>query len=404
MAGKLLSRVGIAALLGVGAAGVAALVVVKQRITLVVAEQAEHSTRGPDPIDLLRADVAGLREDLGALSQALGPQLGRLHEALEAAANERAQAEQATLERTRAELERLAARVETLDASVARVQRDLALSLARVERSVAPLQESSSSEALARAVEPILVDVSLGDALAAPSTAPSTASSADVAPEPPPRSPAAPPEPKRKFLSFSLPSQSFAFEGRQRLALVPSLSRVGFDAKSTLHDFSGVTQKIEGELEVDLAQPDLGVVGTVRVDARSLDTGMADRDENMRAHLDVAAHPELRFAWTGLKHARVDARAQTVEGVACGKLSIRGVERDVTLPVRVSVDASKRVAIEGELEIAMKDWGVEPPSQLGVIRVENKIKVWLALRARSLGPAPANSEGAATAPGASRDP
>jgi hypothetical protein len=35
----------------------------------------------------------------------------------------------------------------------------------------------------------------------------------------------------------------------------------------------------------------------------------------------------------------------------------------------------------------MKDWGVEPPSQLGMIRVENKLKLWIALRARSLGAA-----------------
>jgi hypothetical protein len=33
----------------------------------------------------------------------------------------------------------------------------------------------------------------------------------------------------------------------------------------------------------------------------------------------------------------------------------------------------------------MSDFGVTPPSQLGVINVEDEVKIWIALRARSLG-------------------
>ena len=76
-----------------------------------------------------------------------------------------------------------------------------------------------------------------------------------------------------------------------------------------------------------------------------------------------------------------------VEGTALGKLSLRGVEREVAMPVRVSVDASKRVAIEGELTLKMSSFGIEPPSQLGMIKVEDEVKLWIALRARSLGAA-----------------
>jgi polyisoprenoid-binding protein YceI len=409
MAGKFLSSVGVVALVALGVGGIAALAVVKQRITLVVHdEQQASATRGPEPLELLRADLAQLREDFGAFTQALGPQLEQLHASLDGASSERAQAAQAALAkleaRSQADGVAFAARLEELSQSLARTQSEQAASLVWLERTFAAVTARASEvdaaaaetqAQLSAAVTPTPSDTP-SETAAASVAAPAQPSTPAAADEPSTAAPASNPdvaaqapasEPKRAFLSFSLPSQSFSFAGRQRLALVPSLSRVGFDAKSTLHDFSGVTQKVEGELEVDLANPAAGCSGAVRVDARSLDTGMADRDAGMREQLSVDAHPQLRFAWTGVRDAQVDAAAQKLTAVALGKLAIKGVEREVAFPVRVSVDASKRVAIEGELEVAMKDWGVEPPSQLGMIRVENKLKLWIALRARSLGAA-----------------
>jgi polyisoprenoid-binding protein YceI len=409
MAGKFFSGVGVVALVALGVGGIAALAVVKQRITLVVHdEQQASATRGPEPLELLRADLAQLREDFGAFTQALGPQLEQLHASLDGASSERAQAAQAALAkleaRSQADGVALAARLEALSQSLARTQSEQAASLVWLERTFAAVTARASEvdaaaaetqAQLSAAVTPTPSDMP-SETAAASVAAPAQPSAPAAADEPSTAAPASNPdvaaqapasEPKRAFLSFSLPSQSFSFAGRQRLALVPSLSRVGFDAKSTLHDFSGVTQKVEGELEVDLANPAAGCSGAVRVDARSLDSGLADRDAGMREQLSVDAHPQLRFTWTGVRDAQVDAAAQKLTAVALGKLAIKGVEREVAFPVRVSVDASKRVAIEGELEVAMKDWGVEPPSQLGMIRVENKLKLWIALRARSLGAA-----------------
>lgn len=409
MAGKFLSSVGVVALVALGVGGIAALAVVKQRITLVVHdEQQASATRGPEPLELLRADLAQLREDFGAFTQALGPQLEQLHASLDGASSERAQAAQAALAkleaRSQADGVAFAARLEALSQSLARTQSEQAASLVWLERTFAAVTARASEvdaaaaetqAQLSAAVTPTPSDTP-SETAAASVAAPAQPSAPAAADEPSTAAPASNPdvaaqapasEPKRAFLSFSLPSQSFSFAGRQRLALVPSLSRVGFDAKSTLHDFSGVTQKVEGELEVDLANPAAGCSGAVRVDARSLDSGLADRDAGMREQLSVDAHPQLRFTWTGVRDAQVDAAAQKLTAVALGKLAIKGVEREVAFPVRVSVDASKRVAIEGELEVAMKDWGVEPPSQLGMIRVENKLKLWIALRARSLGAA-----------------
>jgi polyisoprenoid-binding protein YceI len=406
MAAKWLSIVGVTALVACGAAGVAALLVVPQRVTLVVAEERADAARGPDPTELLRADVAQLREDLGALSSALGPQLQQLHDALDAADSERSAALRDGAQKLREGVAALDGRVAQLERSVQNADAERRSAAERVERSLESLVASArrvaeAPDATADTPADVAAPERTADATAGVEAPPNVevAAVAKVEAVEAPSAPEVPTEaaaPKRAFLAFSLPSQAFSFQGRQRLAVVPSLSRVGFDAKSTLHDFSGVTQKVEGEFEVDLAAPQHACSGAVRAEAKSLDTGMADRDKGMRELLGASEHAQIAFVWTSFRDAKVDAAAQRVDGVAVGRLTIKGVEREVAMPVRVSVDASKRVAIEGEMKLALRDFGLEPPSQLGMISVENEMKVWIALRARSLGAAPTKTDSAAT--------
>jgi len=401
MAGKLLSTIGVAALIAFGLGGVAALLVVKDRVTLVVQPDESDAVRGPEPLDLVRAEIATLRDDLNAFAAALGPQLEQLHSALESEGADRERASQAEfqaqIERVRADGAALASRVEALANAVERARSVQEQSFTRVEGALTALatadeqaREAALADAARRAAELARAEEerSAAAARAAERAAAESEAAATRIEQETAAAAATEGGAKKSFLSFSLPSQSFQFEGRQRLAIVPSLSRVGFDAKSTLHDFSGVTQKVEGELTVDLAAPAAGCAGKVSVDAKSLDTGLADRDSGMREKLDVQKHPQLTFEWTGFRDARVDSAAQTAAGTAVGRLSLRGVVREVAMPVRVSVDASKRIAIEGELTLKMSSFDIEPPSQLGMIKVEDDVKVWIALRARSLGAAP----------------
>lgn len=398
MAGKLLAGIGVAALMVFGVGGLVALGVVRERVTLVVQDSSVSAQRGPAPVELLAEDVAAVRADLAALGAALGPQLEELHASLDGAAAQRGAAQSATIERLNSAVVALSARVDSLAAASAEREARALAALEELRATSSALAQNATTGAGAAteiAAAPALPSTDSSADSSAPVAAPAVEAAPGPVAEAPPAQldPTPPPEPAapapRKFLSFTLPSKSFSFAGRQRLSIVPSLSRVGFDAKSTLHDFSGVTQKVEGELEVDLAQPALAPAGSVLVDARSLDTGMADRDAAMREHLDTQRHAQVRFTWTELRDAQVDLAQQRLSAVAVGRLSIKGVEREVAMPVQVSVDSSQRVGIEGELKLRLRDFGVEPPSQLGMIRVENEVRVWISLRARSLGAAKA---------------
>jgi polyisoprenoid-binding protein YceI len=72
----------------------------------------------------------------------------------------------------------------------------------------------------------------------------------------------------------------------------------------------------------------------------------------------------------------------TVSGRVSGQMTIHGQSRQIEMPVKLHVDDSRRLVIEGETPLKMSDYGVEVPSKLGVISVDDQVKIWIALRAR----------------------
>ena len=327
MLGKLFQWTGVLAVFALCAAAAGALWIAKDRVRLVV--QADAAAPGPDPVALLRDDVAALQREFAELRSSMGPAFERLGTAID----ERAEARHAE--------------VKALAASVAE---------------------------LARAVDALTVRA------AAPLPVAEPALSAAPAPEPAAEPPAAA---KAAFLSFALPDATLRFDEPATYALIPELCRVGFDAKSTLHDFTGVTSKVAGQFIADFDDPSGAWRGEVACEAGALATGLDGRDENLREHLDAAHHPQIVFTIAGFAPEAVDAVRQTAAGAVSGRMTIRGRSRDVSMPIRISVDASKRIVIEGQMPLKLSDYDVPVPSQLGgAITMQDEVSVWIALRAR----------------------
>ena len=165
---------------------------------------------------------------------------------------------------------------------------------------------------------------------------------------------------------------------------MPDLCRVGFDAKSTLHDFSGVTSKVTGHFAADLDDAAGAWTGEVACDAGTLLTGVEGRDTNMYEYLATKEHPQIAFKITKFAPAAngIDATKQTVRGDIHGTMTIRGVSREIVMPITVEVDASKRLVVKGQVPLKLSDYSVPVPSQLGVINMQPEVKVWISLRAR----------------------
>lgn len=323
--------------------------------------------RPEDPrIEEARREAAMLRDRLEVLSAdtvALAGAIERGFGGLAGALEERAAADGAAVRDLASRLTSLEAQVERLSRAETQRAEQLAAALRDLPRGAEVVLEPVVVEAA-----PVLVEAS------EPEPEPEPAPVAEAAP-----APAAP----RSFLAFSLPSQEQGFEGVRTYEVLGDLSRVGFDAVSTLHDFTGTSARVRGSVQVDLAHPADGIRGQIEIDARSLSTSNEGRDAAMFEHLEVAKHPRIVFTPTGFAVDSVDAEARAVEGTVRGRLAVHGVEREVEMQVRGHLDEARRLVIEGEMPLSLPDYDVEVPSKLGLISMEESVRVWIHLRARA---------------------
>jgi polyisoprenoid-binding protein YceI len=329
----------------------------------------ESAAAADSPAVLALADeVNALHADVRALASGLGENLTTLHQALTSTLDEHAAA---------SELRMAALRDEVGSRSPSSPPDGLA-DLRREIQELRRSFERAGSDSPARSVS--LPELAVEEP--APLEPEPTPAAVAAAPAPAALE-ALEPKPRKSFLAFKLPSDEFRFDERRSWALVPTLSRVGFDAKTTLHDFTAVTSSLTGELEVDLSKPGEAPRARLVAQAKTLASGNTDRDEAMREHLAVEEHPEIVFELASFAPAELDLAAMKASGKARGKMTIRGVTQEVEMPIEVAVDDARRLCIEGEMMLDLERFQVSVPNKLGLITMEKEVKVWISLRLRT---------------------
>lgn len=139
--------------------------------------------------------------------------------------------------------------------------------------------------------------------------------------------------------------------------ILPSESRVGFSiSKWRILRKEGMFRDFGGEVSIDWENPSASRVEVTVEAASRLDTHDRHRDETVRSDdfLDVAHHPTLRF-----ESRRISPLGKGLYEVT-GDLTIRGVTRRVTAPVRVTPAAgtASLMRFTGSFRIRRTDFGV----------------------------------------------
>lgn len=165
--------------------------------------------------------------------------------------------------------------------------------------------------------------------------------------------------------------------GPLRYVIDPAASEIRFKATSRLMDADGTFHRFSGEVVADpgkLATARL----TITVAAASIDTGIRMRDSHLRSDdfLDVERHPAIRF-----ESVRVEPRGGHLTVV--GNLSMRGVTREIAVPVEAEVGERTLIA-RGEFVLNRRDYGVSYQSRLNPIA--DAVRVGFSIRARPAGP------------------
>jgi polyisoprenoid-binding protein YceI len=132
----------------------------------------------------------------------------------------------------------------------------------------------------------------------------------------------------------------------------PAKSRIAFSVEQVGKVAAGRIGSWTGTIVFDTG--DLAAARIdIRMDMRTAATGTKDVDDMMRGpnFLDVAGQPEARFVSTGVTARGGDGYE------ARGKLTIRGVTRDVVLPFTLRLQGNQATA-RGTLPIKRLDYGI----------------------------------------------
>jgi polyisoprenoid-binding protein YceI len=109
----------------------------------------------------------------------------------------------------------------------------------------------------------------------------------------------------------------------------PSHSTIAFKVRHMLGTAKGKFSKFSGTIVVDRDHPEQSSV-TVMIEAASIDTGIAKRDEHLRGELfDVAKYPAITFKSRRVKQTGANT------GEIAGDLTMHGVTRAITLNVQL---------------------------------------------------------------------
>lgn len=154
-------------------------------------------------------------------------------------------------------------------------------------------------------------------------------------------------------------------------------SKLTFSAFTRVFDVEGtfgnwhVTARIDPD---DLASAELNV----NVDVASLATGLNARDEHLRNEdfLFVEKHPNATFT-----SSRVEVKSDSAI-VVTGDLSIRGISKQVSVPVRItrSADDSGSIGAAGVIRINRHDFGVSYKGGLLVPKIDDNVDIGFDVR------------------------
>ncbi|MCM2272223.1 MAG: YceI family protein [candidate division Zixibacteria bacterium] len=153
--------------------------------------------------------------------------------------------------------------------------------------------------------------------------------------------------------------------------LDPTASRdtVYFRSTAKLEFIEGKSNNIEGRFSVDPNHVDSGVTGLLRVDLRTLKTGIETRDGHMRdRHLHTDKYPYAFFevdSVTGIPQ-RLDAGITHV-GKVFGFFYIHGVRRPLEASfeaTRSSESGREKLTIQTKFQLDLDDYGIPRPKAL----------------------------------------
>ena len=168
--------------------------------------------------------------------------------------------------------------------------------------------------------------------------------------------------PQSVLLACELPPQP---EPGHRLVYIldPHESTIRFDADARLHTFTGVVGQLSGRMRLLSASRASEAAGCVEIEASSLTTGIAMRDNKMgRSHLHTDRFPTILFTLSGVDLVEPKGDGHYTATLR-GFLTLHGVIAPLVIPTKAAL-TEQRLVVEGAVPLRLSTFQVPIPSLL----------------------------------------
>ncbi len=157
---------------------------------------------------------------------------------------------------------------------------------------------------------------------------------------------------------------SFTFS-KKKLTSDSTASYIRYSMEHPLHDWEAVSTASKCIIVYDEETSTIEAVA-VSVPVRSFDSGNSNRDSHALEVLEALKYKNVTFSSSGISE-------NAGKVVIQGRLTFHGVSQPLVITATKKTEGGI-LSVEGGFEINMKDYGVDPPSLMG-IRTKEKIRI-----------------------------
>ena len=149
-----------------------------------------------------------------------------------------------------------------------------------------------------------------------------------------------------------------------------------FHAEDTYDSFDGKTSDLNGTIVADPANPSASSV-LVNINVDALDTGVGMRNNEMRArYLETKKFGTATFKSVSVAGPASIAPNQPADINVTGDMTLHGVTKRMTIPVRVVLIPDGRIHATTNFKIHMPDFGISVPHNV-LVTVNDEVPVRL---------------------------
>jgi len=164
---------------------------------------------------------------------------------------------------------------------------------------------------------------------------------------------------------------------------------IKLESKAPAETVNGKVADLSGELMLNPAKLD-SAAGTITVPLKNLDTGNKTRNQHMLSSewMDADNYPNVELAVEAIEDVKIEKKK--AEAKLKGKMKIRGVEKEVSLPVKMTYVKDKKadgkddtLVVSSSFEIKLADYEIKGKAGVVGNKVAETVKLSVQIQLNS---------------------